>query len=338
MAKKGSKTPIVIGIIALAIVGAYIASPESFQNAFNVGSSGVQVTPDRTGEIGEQNYEGSVTINIDHRDALDSAETRTEGTNITTTYYKLVNGVYKAIGSGSGGTVFVTANLDRIFVAESIPSGQNYYVAPASTADPNLNPRIKAFDFFDISGDGTKEYVFTVDVTGLKIVGGQTTPTIDLYVDSYDYSVASLTSPADQSSISTSSGTNVFIEWDLTHVLIESANAQYEYEIKINSTDSAKWDRGQSTLTIPNIGVVALADFVESQDGTNTIYKYTLGFGLNTSNYVTIAQNVQNKTDVDLKLVANFGASENYTVLLTVRTITPSQGSASTNDSVGLTT
>ncbi len=336
--KKSNKAPIVGALIVLVIIGAYVASPESFQNAFNVGKGGVQTTVDKTSDIGVQQYEGSVTVNLQLRDALDSAETRTEGTNLTTTYYKLVNGVYKAIGSGSGNTIFVDKNTDRIFAGVSLVSGQSYYVAPASTADPALNPRIKAFDFFDASGDGTKEYVFTVDVTGLTILGGQTTPTIDLYIDSYDYSVASLTAPANQASISTSAGTNIFIEWDATHALTETANAQYEYEVKFNDTNTALWDRGQSTVTIPNLGTISLADFVESSDGTSTIYKHTLGFGLESANYVTIPQNVQNKTDIDLKLVANFGASEEVLATLTVRSVTPAQGSTSVSDAVELST
>jgi hypothetical protein len=339
MAKK-SNTPLIVGaVVVLAIIGGYIASPESFQNAFNVGSGngGVQDSPDRTDEIGTQQFEGSVTLNVVHRDALDSAEARTEGTNLATVYYKLVNGVHKAIGSGSGNTIFVDPTLDRVFASVANIAGQSFYVAPASTADPALNPRVKAFDFFDISGDGTKEYVFTLDVTGLKLQGGQTTPTIDLYVDSFDYSAMTLTSPASQLTIPTTAGTNVFVEWDQTmDAGTETANAQYEYELRFSSIDTALWDRGQSTLTIPNLGTISLAEFSETSDGTDTIYKHTLGFSLETSNYVTVPQNVQNKADIDLKLVTNFGAGENVNATLTVRSITPEQGTDVDFDAVQL--
>lgn len=338
MAQKSSHKGLMVGVVVvLLIAGIYFYAPDRF-SGFNVGGGGVQTPVDNTSTIGSQNYEGSVTVNLVHRDALDSAESRTEGTHLVTTFYKKVGTAYHAIGSGSGNTIQVDSTVDRFYVSVAPVSGQNFYVAPSSTADPVLNTRIKAFDFFDISGDGIKEYVFTTDATKLKIVGGQTSPTIDLYINSYDYSVASLSAPADQTSISTSSGTNVFAEWDITHALIESANAQYEYEIGINSTNTAKWDRGSSTLTIPNVGTVSLADFVESQDGTNTTYKYTLGFSLKDANYEVIPQNVQNKTDVDLKLVANFGSSEAYTVTLTVRSITPSQGTASDADTLTIST
>ncbi len=340
MAKHGNKVPLVAGILVLVIVGAYIASPDSFKNAFNVGG-GVPVSPDRTDSIGTQDYEGLVTINVVHSDALDSAESRTEQTNLATTYYKLVNCVYKSIGAGSasgGTTVFIDAGMDRIFTAVAHVSGQAYYVAPMSTADPAFNKRFVAFDFFDISGDGTKEYVFTTDVTGLTIVGGQTTPTIDLYIDSYDYSAVTLTAPADQTGIATTAGTKIFVEWDGSHATTETANAQYEYEIQINSTNTAKWDRGQSKLILPNVGIVSFADLVESSDGTNTFYKYTLGFGLDTANYVTIPQNVQNKADYDLTLVANFGSAETYLVQWTIRSITDAQGTASVSDTISLAT
>jgi len=340
MAKSKTNTPLIVGaVVILAIIGGYIASPESFQNAFNVGSGsdGIQDPVDRTDEIGTQQYEGSVSMNVVHRDALDSAEDREEGANLATTYYKLVNGVYKAIGSGSGNTIFVDPTLDRVFTSVQVIAGQDFYVAPSSTADPALNPRVKAFDFFDVSGDGQKEYVFTIDVTGLKIQGGQTTPTIDLYIDSFDYSAITLSAPASQLDISTSAGTNVFVEWDMSMASgVETANAQYEYEVRITGDDTSLWDRGQSTLTIPNMGTISLADFAETSNGDDTIYKRTLGFGMENANYVTVPQNVQNKADIDLKLVTNFGAGENVNATLTVRSITPDQGTDTQSDEVQL--
>jgi hypothetical protein len=340
MAKTKSNTPIILGVvIVLAIIGGYIASPESFQNAFNVGSGsqGIPAPVDRTGEIGTQQYEGSVTMNVVHRDALDSAEPRTEGDNLATTYYKLVGGIYKSIGSGTGNTIFVDPTLDRVFASVTVLQGEDFYVAPASTADPALNPRVKAFDFFDISGDGTKEYVFTIDVTGLKIQGGQTTPTIDLYVDSFDYSDITLDDPADQLEISTSSGTNVFVEWDMSmDEGAETANAQYEYELRITGDDTSRWDRGASTLTIPNMGTISLADFTEGSVGDDTKYTRTLGFGMENANYVAVPQNVQNKADINLKLVTNFGDDENVNATLTIRSITADQGTDTASNTIQL--
>jgi len=112
----------------------------------------------------------------------------------------------------------------------------------------------------------------------------------------------------------------------------------YEVELSINSTQSAKWDRGQSQLVIPNLGTLSLGDMERQISGIDTIYTSTGGFTLAEANFVTIPQNTQNKTDYDLKLVTNFGAAEVYNVELTLRFITPTLGSNEVTDAVVLAT
>ena len=339
MAKNGSKKGLyAIGVVILVIVAAYVLAPDAFTGLTVGGPGGVQTSPPG-GDIGAQTYEGPVTMNTNHRNSLDSAEQRIEGTNLVTNYFKLVNGVYKSIGSGSGNTINIDATTNQIFAGVQVPVGQTFYVAPSSTADSDLNPRIRGFDFFDVTGDGQKEWVFTVDMTNLRIQGGQTSPTIDLNIDSFN-SAAPLhvNNPVDQV-VTTSSGNRVFIEWDLANnPAISSAYPVYEIELKVNSTQTAKWDRGQSELVVPNLGTLSLGDMERQLSGADTIYTTTGGFTLKEANFVTIPQNTQNKTDWDLKFVTNFGATEAYDITLTIRYITPSLGSNEVSDVVVLST
>jgi len=337
MAKSNKKGLYALGLIILAVVAVYVIAPDTF-TGLSVGTGGVQTSP-TPGDVGAQTYEGPVTINIVHRNALDSADARVEGTDINTNYFKLVNGVYKAIGSGTGNTVNIDMTTNQIFMGSQVPTGSDIYVAPTSTSDSALNPRIRGFDFFDVTGDGQKEWVFTIDMTGLSIQGGQTTPTVDLFVDSFTSAVpVHVNIPADDLAVSTSSGNRVFIEWDVANSpAISSAYPIYEVEIKINSTQTAKWDRGQSELSMPN-AVLSLGDMDRQLSGPDTIYTTTGGFTLAEANFITIPQNTQNKTDYDLKLVTNFGAAELYQVTLTLRYITPSLGSDEVADAVLLGT
>ena len=75
----------------------------------------------------------------------------------------------------------------------------------------------------------------------------------------------------------------------------------------------------------------------ESQDGTNTYYKYTLGSTLENANYVTIGQNDNNSVDVTAKIATNFDAdNEGLLVDLKIYSFTSSQGTATDSDQVKL--
>lgn len=339
MAKSSRKGLYALGLIILAVVAVYVIAPDTF-TGLSVGPGGVQTTPSPGDIIGAQTYEGPVTINLVERNALDSAQVFIEGTDIVTNYYKMVNGRFAAIGSGSGNTVNIDQTTNQIWMSNQIPTGSLLYIAPTSTSDSNLNPRIRGFEFFDITGDGQREWVFTIDMTGLSIRGGQTTPTVDLFVDAFvAASPVFVDNPADQTGVTTSSGNRLFIEWDVANApAISSAYPLYEIEIKINSTQSAKWDRGTSEINIPNFGVVSLGDMERQISGPDTIYTSTGGFTLAEANFVTISQNTQNKTDYNFQLVTNFGASESYEVDLTLRFITPPLGSNEVTDQVVLST
>jgi len=100
----------------------------------------------------------------------------------------------------------------------------------------------------------------------------------------------------------------------------------------MNSTATTLWDRGKTVLDIPNIGAVSLSDFVESQDGTSTFYKFTLGSTLKDANYVTTPQNGNTVHPIPLKIATNYSTNDGLTLTLTIRSLTSAQGTASVND------
>jgi len=342
MAKGNSHKPAyalgAIVIIAVVLIGTGVIDPQTLNIGSSSSGGGGQQTPPSTTPSTGSDFAGQLTITIVHRDALDNSETRIEGTNIVSTYYKSFDEVtYNTIGSGSGNTHTIdTAMNSMLYVATSVPSAQAFFIAPSATADRNLNPRIIDFTFKDVTADGQKEWVFKVDLHDMPPpVAGQVASSITLYINSYDDGATTLNSPADTRSVGETAGQLTWVRWEQT-VGAETADPVYEYEIRMNTTTTSLWDRGTTVLQIPNIGSVSLSDFAESQDGTNTFYKYTLGSTLKDANYVTTPQNGNTIHPIPLKVSTNFSTDDGLQIRLTIRSMTSSQGTASVNDIAGV--
>ncbi len=338
-----SNTPlIVLGVVVVAVLigfGTGAISPQSLNIGQPAGNGGVQQPPAGLPSAGTE-FAGQLTVNVVHRDALDNAESRIEGTNLVTTYYKSADGVqFSTIGSGSGNQITIDSTQDSILYATStVPSGQAFFVAPSSTADPNLNPRIIDFGFMDVNNDGVREWWFQIDLRDMPApVAGQVASTLSLFINSYDEGTSSLNSPANITGVGTATGVQNFIRWEQT-VGQETASPVYEYTINIDNEATEKWDRGQTTLDIPNIGVVTLTDFDEQIQTSSVLYRWKVGTTatLDNANYVTTAQNGNAVKPIPLKFTTNLAGSDDLAVTLTLKTLTASQGTASVSDTVNV--
>lgn len=336
-----SNTPlIVLGIVVVAVLigfGTGAISPQSLNIGQPAGNGGMQVPPAGVPSTGNE-FAGQLTVNIVHRDALDNAEARIEGTNIVTTYYKSFDGTnFFTIGSGTGNTVSIDSAQDSIMYATTtVPSGQAFFIAPSSTADQNLNPRIIDFGFDDVNNDGSREWWFKIDLRDMPSpVAGQTASTLSLFINSYDDGASSLNSPANITGVGQASGVQNFIRWEQT-VAQETADPVYEYTITVDTEETEKWDRGQSNLDIPNIGVVALTDFDEQIQTSSVLYRFKVGTTatLDNANYVTTAQNGNSVHPIPMKFVTNLANADDLAVTLTLKSLTASQGTTSVSDTV----
>ena len=348
MAQQSHKTAyavVALVIIVVALIGTGVINPQTLQiGQSNQGGGGQQVAPVQQIPTSGSSFVGQLLWGVVHRDALDNAEARTEGTNVVTTPYKSTDGItYSALGVTSvtaGNTVPLTIDSSMnsvMYVGVQVPSGQSFFVAPTATSDRTLNSRILDFDFKDVTNDGVKEWIFKLDLKNMpQPVAGQTGSTLVMYILSYDTSASTLNAPTDISAVGITAGVQTFIRWEQS-VVAEKADAVYEYEVKVNTTDTARFDRGNTILSIPNIGDISLSDFVESQDGTNTIYKYTLGASLKKANFVTTPQNGNTVHPIPLKYVSNFSvAGQEQLITLTLRSITASQGTSTVLDQIKL--
>ena len=339
MTKSNHKTAYALGaivLIAVVLIGTGVIDPQSLNiGNSNTGSGGQQSPPPVTPVTGSD-FAGQLSVTIVHRDALDNSEDRTDVTDIVSTFYKSSDeSSYFTIGSGASVTLTIDSTMgSTMYLATQVASGQAFFIAPSATANTQLNPRIIDFGFKDVTADGQKEWVFKIDLRNMPPpIAGQTASSITLYINSYDDGATTLNSPTNITDIGETAGQLSWIRWEQT-VGAETADPVYEYEIKIDDTNTAFWNRGTTTLQIPNIGSVSLLDFVESQDGTNTIYKYSLGSSLESANYVTTPQNGNTIHPIPLKIATNFSTNDDLNVTLTIRSMTAARGTVSVNDVV----
>lgn len=338
-----ASTGLIALLVIVVVVGLAFATGAIPLQSLNIGTSagggGMQTPPQLPPSTGQE-FSGQLVVNVVHRNALDNAEARTEGTNIVTTYYKSFDEVsFFTIGSGSGNQLTIDpAQNSLLYISPNVPVGQNFYIAPSSTTDQNLNPKIIDFFFRDITGDGKRNWVFKWDLRDTPPpTAGQVSSTIGVFINSYTVGTTTLNSPADLTGVGTGSNVNNFIRWE-QNVPQTTASAIFEYEIRINSTESTRWDRGLSNLEIPNIGLVPLTDFDEQLTSSETIYKLNFGTAtLDNANYVTTAKNGNTVHPIPFKFVTSLQTSDVISVTLILKSLTASQGTTSVSDVVLVT-
>lgn len=338
-----SNTPIIVlGVIVVAVVIAMGTGAINLNIGQPAGNGGVQTPPNGIQSTGQE-FTGQLSIVPLHSDALDNSETRDEGIDLRTDYYKSSDGVtFSSIGTGVD-TVTIDSSMNSILYFTSVPLDP-FYVAPSSII--NVNDRVMDFGFMDVNGDGVREFWFQTDLRDLpRPIAGQGATTLQLFIHSYNEDASTLNSPVIGGNIGSDSGTVVFIRWEQT-VLQETADAVFEYTILMNKTNGAGgtqfWDRGLSSLDIPNIGIVSLVDFDEQiLSDLLTLYRYMVGetATLDNANYVTTAQNGNEVHPIPLKIVLSLqdnATNDNIDVTLTLKSVTSNQGTTTVADTIRL--
>jgi len=338
---------VILGVIIVVLVvgmGSGVINLQNLNIGQPAGSGGIQTPPNGIVSTA-QSFTGELIINPEHRDALDNSETRDEGIDLRTTYYKSIDGVsFSSLGNGAT-TVTIDSSMNSILYFTVVPLDP-FYVAPSSIAESMLNDGLIDFGFMDVNNDGVREWWFKMDLRGTPApVAGQVASTLSLFINSYDDGASTLNSPADILNIGNNAGTITFIRWEQT-VLQETADAVYEYTILMNKTTGAGgtefWDLGQSTLDIPNLGFVSMADFEENiLSPLLTDYRYMVGdtATLDNANYVTTSQNGNEVHPIPLKISLSLqdnGQNDNIDVTLTLKSVQSNQGTTTVSDTVGL--
>lgn len=332
----------IIFLGALGLILLMAMSSEQFQNmefnipALNLGGGSVgggSSMPPQIGTVPKQEYRGSLGVSINHRDALDITETREEGSDIITTYYKQsVNGQYYPLAFGDD-EVIVLDGVNQVYISVEPVNGSNIFIAPRQIAE--ANPRIYDFEFFDIDQDSFQEWVFKVDLLDLPIdTMGDRIPKINFISLSFDEGKESrLSSPADIDHFG-----STWIKWELIvpeeTVLVVSA-----VRIDVETTDDNLINEAQSFIQVPFMGQIQFSDMNVVHFAKKTSYVYDIGKDIGGSNYITTKINGDTKHEIPVHIVTSKmfgGLDENLDVTLILTIASPDQKFSDIQDTVTL--
>ncbi len=327
-----NRTVIAIGAIVLigvALVGAGVIDLQRFDIGTGDSGAGMQTPPASVLTPTGAEFVGQLEPVINARNQLDNAQQRVEGTNQVTTWYSSPDErQWFTLGTGNDIITIDRTMNSIVYSGVQIPAGQLFYVSASGTADPNLNPRIIDFGFDDLTNDGIREFWFKWDLTDLPIpVAGQSSSTLPAKINTYTYDGAlALTNPTGNvTGVGTGSGQNVFLRVKQT-ITETTASAQFKYELRIDNTDTGKWDTGLSTVNLPNLGAVNLDRFEETRTSSETIYEWKEGNLLSDANFVSVGQNSNTELDNTIKLVVNLATNDVLVITYLISEKTPSQG------------
>jgi len=328
-------TAIILGIIGVAVIVGIGTGVVPFDFAQQGGVVTPPVTVLPTAGI---TFFGQLNIVEEHVNGLDNTDARTEGVELTTTYYTSNNGnVFNTIGDGNSASITIDRSMNGIIYA-GLETDAFTYVDPMGTADQGLNPFITFVEYRDVSGDGQKTWIFRMDLRNIPApIAGQTFSTIAFRTLSWDDTTPPLlNSPPDITGIGTTSGTSNFIRWEMTVTQAE-ASAQFEYELEMDTDDNNAWDRGRSNLDIPMVGIITLSSFDEQiTSGVSVIYRLKIGdtAELDSANYVLSLKNGNEVHNIPANIVTNFGAITAFNVTLSLNTIDADRTTGSVTDTV----
>lgn len=317
-----------------------------------------QPQPQPNGQVTPTAYVGQLNINLIERLAEDNTTPLTEGTNLATTYYKSLDGQhFQVIGSGTGGSITIDPAMGGIFyVGVAVPSGQNFLVAPKTIADSSLNPSVATYDFMDVAGLGQKVWVFQINLASARlppIQGGQTAPTLTLYLNAYGYAAATINSPADIVNQPTGTDKTQTIYWILSGTNKDAVPIS-EVDVTVNSTVTSKYDEGLFFVSVPNYGNVYLNQMNKQIVGSTSVYQWKFQGGTSTTfgqpnntilvkslksaNYIVVPAQGGVQYNIPVQVATNFSSGDGLSVTLTVYWLQPSQSETSVSDCVKVVT
>jgi len=297
------------------------------QNVFETIVGGSQTMADVTAS----QWSGTATIrallsNVGNQSSL------TDGTEANIDYYeKLAGGAWNflVVSASNSASIPVSPAHDFVWAHVDVQTSQSYYTDWQATVSANggcnngvgkvCNP-----DYADPNLDRINMYVFPIDLSTLKAnTNPGITPELTWVVKFQGDQVASLSNPSSLTAVATGLVDNT-IEWDLTFDHSPGAEAITEIQIRINGTDTNKWDTLRSQIILDNgQDVFTFASMVPFKDTSNTLYSYTKTYGtdVNTAEFVSVAATGTKNVNVDMIWTTNFASGDDFCMELEVTTV-----------------
>lgn len=288
-------------------------------------------TPTTGSQATGQGYTGTLTLADALTDALNPATTRSDGTNAVIVYYvQNADGTYRSLATSASNTasVYVTPQLQTIWMQVKIPSGQAFYPAIDKMANSFSRMGAPVWAQPDLSNLYTP--VFPINVQNLNGIGtGLTTPSLTIPIQLYTQSGTSNISINSGNYITNTnhtavgSGSRQNIEpLTLNFAVAATSIAVYQVKMVLNDTTLTDINPGQSYCAIPNglagvgqpTNVYFNAPNVQQIVGASTVtYQFNVASDqtIRTAPLIEVPQVGQNWVSLNCYIQSNLPATNN---------------------------
>jgi len=301
-------------VVVLLIVAALYGNSQGWFSNLQTPTTGAIVSPGSS-----NNNSGSgltagdkVTVTVTDRDAVtDSALTEASAVDAVT-YNKRADGGYTAVSGGaSSSSILTSADNGLVSVGYIAHAAAPHYIfSPDKTSNSNAGLQTSCV-YIDPTGAGTRKYICAYSTSGLHSERNNfgTTPTLAINAK-YNYAgTGSLSSPSDISSIGTTANTIKTIEWQNSGTAGQNLYVTH-VQLKVNSTSVAKWNAGDSYVTLGGQIMPLTTATSITNTGSSTIYEWTFGYTADKAKIITFANNALAKDYETTHLSLNLSTSD----------------------------
>ena len=244
--------------------------------------------PEETGAVPT----GTFSMQCAAYDTLDVATTRSIGTNgVSVHWYAYRNG-WVLLGSGDNVNIEIEER-DQGYIYVVCETNSSFYLDYAKVK--NMNSRVKSVTYEDVDGDSVKEWAFKYSMYNIPpSTAGYPETTFYAYLLTKSTTFA-MTTPAAVTGFGASTITK-YLAYYATMGTAKTGVAVYKIELKVNSTDTSKWEL--KNVNVPGVGYLSGSNFVEQTLESYTTYTYTIGSNLKDAVYWQLPSNTNDKFDL----------------------------------------
>jgi len=267
-----------IGIVLLLVLNyaGYLGTPIDWPFFKATGDGGTKDTQ-TIDQMMRANYLigiGKFEVQSHSTDSCDPSASWILTTDFNVLWYRYNNGKYTKLVTETGGTDYVAFNAqDGGYAYICVEPVTAKYIDYKETLN---DPYIVGYQYWDIDGDNTKEFVFQYDLKDHSIPSSGY-PVLDFYTYQLTYDTTfAISDLANITGIGTSVN-NTWIEYYGTISAEKKGIAVYKIEFKITTTDETK--ARLKSMTVPGFGTLSGDSF--DKDITSTELKWTYTFSSN---------------------------------------------------------
>ena len=310
--RRGASTTVVVAAVILTAViilgGLWLAG------VFNPSttSPGGGTTPPPSG-----NFAGDINIAASGYDYFNHATAYTAATNFNVLFYDDVGGTYQLVATNSGTANIPSSAGGTLYAEVQVPSGQSYYVDPASTQNQNSYVTGKSWSP-DLGGQSGHNYwVYSIDLNQVP-KPNLGNPTYNFYAVLSAYQLPSLNSPTAPTGMSTGAASTKFINWQVSFSSASVSFAVTQIQISLNSTSLTDFTLNSVTNPATNSLIDGSSFSIQrtapSGSGT-TFYTYNVGTdqALDTVQFIHYGPNVNNQFSAATSFTFTLSASTGHT-------------------------